>query len=125
MKILIVEDEKQFQKMLTSVFKANGFETISAFDGKQAVQIAEEEVPDVVLLDLILPKKDGFFVIREMKKNPHLADIPIIVLTNLEDSRSMEEVVSFGVYTYLVKANYTLNEVVEKAKEALKIKNED
>jgi len=114
MKILIVEDERRFREMLSSIFNSEGFSVISASNGEEGLKIAESEIPDVILLDIILPKKDGFEVLEGLKKKNRLSKIPVIVLTNLEDNRDVQRALSLGAYTYLVKANYTLDEIVEK-----------
>lgn len=122
-KILFIEDERHFQEMLDVVFKAEGFETFSAYNGVDGVRMAEEERPDIILSDLVLPKKDGFNVINELKNNPNISNIPIIILTNLEESQNIEKVISSGAKMYLVKSNYTLDDIVAKVKDTLKIDN--
>lgn len=120
-KILFIEDEKRFQEILETVFKDEGFETFIASDGADGVRVAEEKRPDIILSDLVLPKKDGFNVLKEIKNNPNLSDIPILILTNLEESQNIEKVITSGAVMYLVKANYTLDDIVYKVKEVLKI----
>lgn len=124
-KILFIEDERHFQEMLDVIFKAEGFETISAYDGVDGVRMAEEEKPDIILSDLVLPKKDGFNVINELKNNPNISNIPVIILTNLEESQNIEKVISSGAKMYLVKANYTLDDIVTKVKDTLKINKQE
>ncbi len=123
-KILFIEDEKRFQEILETVFRAEGFETLAAYDGADGVRIAEEERPDIIISDLVLPKKDGFNVIKEIKNNPNISDIPVLILTNLEESQNIEKVISSGAIMYLVKANYTLDDIVSRVKEVLKINSE-
>ncbi len=116
-KILFIEDEARLHKILEDLFKAENFEFISAYDGESGCKLAEEEMPDLILLDLILPKKNGFEVMETLHSNPRLASIPVIVLTNLEGAQDVEKALSLGAYTYLVKANYSLENVLEKIKE--------
>lgn len=71
----------------------------------------------MILLDLILPKKDGFKVLKEIKEDEDVKDIPVVVLTNLEDTLNVEKVVSLGAVNYLVKANYTAEEIAQKIKD--------
>lgn len=118
-KILIIEDERRFREMLTSIFSSEGFSVISASNGEDGLNIAESEAPDIILLDLILPKKDGFEVLEGLKSKDRLSKIPVIVLTNLDDNHDVQKAISLGAYTYLVKANYTLDEIVEKVKEVV------
>ncbi len=118
-KILFIEDEMRFQKVLEKVFKEEKLELFSAYDGLTGINMAEEKKPDLILLDLILPKKDGFEVLRELKSNSDTADIPVIVLTNLEGAHNVERALSLGAYMYLLKANYSPEEIMEKIREIL------
>jgi DNA-binding response OmpR family regulator len=118
-KILLIEDEMRLHKMFENVFKEAGFELISAYDGITGLQLAEEKSPCLILLDLILPRKNGFEVLSELKKNPRLASIPIVILTNLEGPQDVEKAFSLGAYIYLVKSNYSIDELLEKIKEII------
>ena len=117
--ILFIEDEMNLQKSLTSRLKDEGFEMISALDGEIGLRQAREKMPDLIILDLVLPKKDGFEALKELKSDAGLAPIPVIVLTNLEGSQDVERALSLGAFTYLVKANYSLDDMIEKIKQAL------
>lgn len=118
-KILFVEDEPTLQKTLSDVLAKEGYEIKTASDGEEGLVSAKEFKPDIILLDLILPKKDGFAVLKELKADEELKYTPVIVLTNLEGTADVEKVLELGATTYLVKANYDLNEVVAKVKQAL------
>lgn len=118
--ILFIEDEPTLQKTVGHILEEEGFEIKSALDGEIGLQKAKKSKPDLILLDLILPKKDGFEVLAELKKDQTTKDIPVIVLTNLEGTKDVEKILKLGATTYLVKANYELEEVVKKIKEALK-----
>lgn len=121
-KILFIEDEMNLQQSLASRLKDEKneqFEMISALDGEIGLRQAREKMPDLIILDLILPKKDGFEVLKELKSDPELGRIPVIVLTNLEGSRDVERALSLGASTYLVKANYSLDEMIGKIKKIL------
>lgn len=119
-KILLIEDEMRLHKMFESLFVNENLELISAYDGESGLKLAEETTPDLILLDLILPIKNGFETLVELKKNPRLAKTPVIILTNLEGSRDMEKAFSLGACSYLVKANFSLKEILAKTKEVLK-----
>jgi len=118
--IIFVEDEPALQKVLGATLEQSGYEVKSAFDGQSGLALIKQFKPAMVLLDLILPKKDGFEVLQEIKNDPETKDIPVIVLTNLESSHDVEKAIKLGATTYLVKANYELHEVVEKIKELVK-----
>jgi DNA-binding response OmpR family regulator len=119
-KILFIEDESALQKTFRGVLEKEGYEMISALDGETGLRLAKSEKPDLILLDLILPKVSGFEVLKSLKANQETKDIPVIVLTNLEDLESIDKVFRLGTTTYLVKAQYSLEEVIEKIKKALK-----
>jgi len=118
-KILIVEDESTLQKALTEFLTEEGFEVLSALDGEIGMELAKKEKPDLVLLDIILPKKDGYEVLEGLKGNDETKAIPVILLTNLESPEDIDRAFEKGASTYLVKSNYKLEEVVEKIKETL------
>lgn len=118
-KIVFVEDETTLQKMLAVALREAGYSVTSASDGETGLAAVRSEKPDLVLLDLILPKMDGFTVLSEIKKDETTARIPVIVLTNLESAEDVGKVVALGATTYLVKANYDLPDIVAKVKEVL------
>jgi CheY-like chemotaxis protein len=118
-KILFIEDESALQKTFGDILKQEGYEMISALDGEAGLKMAESEKPDLILLDLVLPKLHGFEVLKSLKEDPGTKDIPIIVLTNLEASGDIEKALELGATTYLVKASYSLEEVIQKIKKAL------
>ncbi|MBA7634789.1 Polar-differentiation response regulator DivK [subsurface metagenome] len=118
-KILFVEDEPALQKTFGDILKQEGYEMLSALDGQKGLELAKSEKPDLILLDLVLPKMHGFEVLKSLKEDETTQDIPIIVLTNLEAMGDVEKALEMGATTYLVKASYSLEEVVQKIKKAL------
>lgn len=118
-KILFIEDEAALQRAATQVLVEQGYQVLSALDGEIGLRLAKEELPDLILLDLILPKKDGFSVLKELKQDPSTQHIPVAILTNLEGHEDVEQALELGATTYLVKTNYKLEEVVEKIKSLL------
>ncbi len=119
-KILFIEDEKRLQEALGVKLKAEGYEVLSAMDGKSGLEMAEKEKPDLILLDLILPKMDGFQVLEAIKAKPSISAIPIIILSNLESGKDIERCLALGVRSYLAKANYSLEEIAQKVSEVFK-----
>ena len=115
-KILFIEDESALQRAATRILADQGYQTLSAMDGETGIALAQKEIPDLILLDLIIPKRDGFTVLEELKKDEKTKSIPVIVLTNLEGNADVERALLLGATTYLVKTNYRLEEVVEKIK---------
>jgi len=120
-KILIVEDEAALRNSLSEFLGEEKFEVIKAADGEIGTQLAKKEKPDLILLDIILPKKNGFEVLAELKQAEATKNIPVILLTNLESPEDIEKAFALGVTTYLVKSNYRLEDIVNKIKETLKI----
>jgi DNA-binding response OmpR family regulator len=119
-KILFVEDEPSLQKAISEVLMQEGYKVIGAADGEEGLKKAREEKPNLILLDLILPKKDGFEVLKELKADEKMKDIPVIVLTNLEGVGDVEKALTLGATTYLVKANYDLEDVLKTVKSQIK-----
>lgn len=114
--ILFVEDETTLQKSLTEVLKEE-YNMLNAFDGESGLSIARQEKPDLVLLDLILPKRDGFSVLEELKKDESTKSIPVVILTNLENNLEIEKVLNLGATTYLIKSQYSLEDIKNKIKQ--------
>ncbi|MDI6603141.1 MAG: response regulator, partial [Patescibacteria group bacterium] len=117
--VLFIEDESALQKTFGEILKQEGYEMISALDGEVGLRLAKDKKPDLILLDLILPKMHGFEVLKKLKEDKETKEIPIIILTNLEEISDVDKAIELGATTYLVKAQYTLEEVVEKIKKAL------
>lgn len=116
MKILIVEDENILAKVLEEKFQAIDFETKIAFNGEEAIPATKEFMPDIILLDLILPKKSGFQVLEELRADPELRLIPVIVLSNLGQEEDIKKALELGAKDYLVKIHHPIKEVVEKVR---------
>ncbi len=117
--ILFIEDESALQKTFGEVLGQEGYKIIPALDGETGLNLAKTKNPDLILLDLILPKIHGFDVLKKLKEIEETKNIPIIILTNLEGVEDINKALEMGVTTYLVKAQYSLEEVVEKVKSAL------
>lgn len=117
--ILFIEDEAALQKTFSEILKAEGFAVISALDGENGLNLAKSEKPDLILLDLILPKLHGLEVLQEIKKDNDIKNIPVIVLTNVESIEQIDKALELGATSYLVKADYRLEEVIAKIKKAI------
>ena len=120
-KILVIEDEASLQETIGEYLTDEKFEVLSALDGAKGLELAKTEMPDLVILDIILPKMDGYTVLDEIKKDPKTKAIPVILLTNLESAEDVQKAFEKGATTYLVKSNYKLEEIVAKIKETLEI----
>jgi len=118
-KILFIEDEKSLQEILGQALKQNGFEVKEALNGQDGLDLVEKFGPDLILLDLILPKINGFEVLEKIKSSEKTKNIPVIILTNLENSADIQRVLELGAFDYLVKSNYSLNKIINKVKGVL------
>jgi len=119
-KILVVEDDKFLRELLVRKLEGEGLSTVTAADGAEALQKMEETMPKLVLLDLILPGIDGFDVLKKMKENPAIANIPVIILSNLGQKEEVEKGLKLGASDYMIKAHFTPDEIVEKVQKILK-----
>lgn len=115
-KIIIIEDDEILSKVLCTELTDAGFEALPAFDGESGLQLVRSVKPNLVLLDLILPKKHGLEVLEEIKKNLGTRDIPVIILTLLGEDETIKKGLRLGAEDYLVKSSHALGEIVEKVK---------
>jgi CheY-like chemotaxis protein len=120
-KILFIEDESALQKTFGDLLGNKGHRVISALDGEIGLALAKREKPDLILLDIVLPKINGLEVLAKLKEDPETKAIPVILLTNLEGMSNIGKALELGATTYLVKAQYSLNEVIEKIEKALRV----
>ncbi len=111
-KVLIVEDDRFLLEIYATKLKNAGFEVEIAQDGESALSKIKEFKPVLLLLDIVLPKMDGFEVIKALKENPDLRDIKIIALTNLGQQNEVEKGLSLGAEDYFIKAHFTPGEIV-------------
>lgn len=118
-KVLIVEDEESLSQMYAIKFEKEGFDVETALDGEVALDKALTIKPDFILLDVILPKLDGFSVLEKIREDSKLDKVPVVMLTNLGQTEDHEKGGKLGADDYLVKANYTPMEVVDKVKEVM------
>lgn len=118
-KILIVEDELVLLQALTEKLKKEEFEVLQAKNGEEGLQQALNLHPDLILLDVIMPVMDGMTMLSKLRSDDWGKDVPVIVLTNLSDEYKVAECLQQGVYDYLVKSGWTLEDLVKKVKERL------
>lgn len=111
-KILIVEDEKPLANALSLKFTASGFETQAVYDGDEALGLLEKEKYDLMLLDIMMPKRDGFSVLEELKDKK--IKIPVFIMSNLGQTEDLARAKTFDVADYIVKSNTPLAEIVER-----------
>lgn len=120
-KILVAEDDKFLMSAYKAKLTKEGFEVVVAPDGSEVVNILKNFTPDIILMDLVMPKLDGFGVLEELGKNSSWSKIPVIVASNLGQSEDLERAKSLGAVDYIVKSDLSMDELVKKIKETLKI----
>jgi DNA-binding response OmpR family regulator len=118
-KVLLVEDDKMIIDMYTLKFTQEGYEVVQAENGKDGLEAAKKNPPDIILLDIILPQMDGFTVLKSLKADPKTKNIPVVLLTNLGQDGDVKKGLELGAVDYLIKANFTPSQVVDKVKSVL------
>lgn len=119
-KILIIEDDSFLQGLASTKLEKEGFTVRGAANGEEGIKLLTAEAPDLVLCDLIMPGTDGFAVLEAAQKNPATAKIPIIVFSNLSEDKDIKRAKELGATEYMVKSNFTLDELADKIKSILK-----
>lgn len=115
--IFVVEDDNFLQGLETTKLQKSGYEVTIASDGDEAYKVIESgKVIDLIILDLMMPKFDGFSFLEKIKKEPKYASIPVIVFSNLYEDADVEKTKKLGVNDFMVKANFTLDELSAKIK---------
>ena len=120
--ILVVEDYPPTLRALVDKFTREGFDVLEARDGEEGLELALKEHPDLILLDLKMPKMDGITMLKNLRADDSSKDIPVIILTNLNEPKKMAEALESETYDYLVKTDWKLKDIVKKVKEKLGIK---
>lgn len=115
--LLIAEDEKSLARVLSLKLNSVGFKTVIVFDGEEALAALNKQPFDLIILDLVLPKKDGFYVLSELKKLG--IKTPVIVASNLSQKEDVEKAKNLGVADYFVKSDVNLVEMVNRVKQYL------
>lgn len=118
-KIVLVEDDQFLARVLIFRLEQEGFNVISVDNGLTAFEIIKKENPDMVLLDLLLPKKNGFEVLQELKSDQSAGRIPVVILSNLGQKTDVDKGMALGAADYLIKANFGIKDVISKIKEHL------
>lgn len=113
-KILIVEDEMFLLRAIKDKLTKEGYNVHTSENGKEGLEKTKSEKPDLVILDLVMPIKNGFSYLEDKAKDPDIKDIPVIVLSNLGQDSDLKKARELGAINFLVKANFSLKEIVEK-----------
>ena len=119
-KILIIEDERILVEMYHDTFTEAGFKVVSVTESKEALKVTKKEKPDLIILDLLLPREDGFSFLAWLKKDPAISGIPVIIFTNYDGEKARRKAIDLGIKDYLIKADFTPKEIVDRVKNYLK-----
>jgi len=119
MKVIIIEDDKFLSKAYEIKFKQSKINAIFAKDGIEGLALAESELPSLIILDLMLPRMNGFEVLEKLKSNEKLKNIPVIAVSNLGQSDDQEKAIELGAEEYLIKTDCSLDEIIKKVKNYL------
>ncbi|MBU0707694.1 response regulator [Patescibacteria group bacterium] len=122
-KVLLIEDDTFLSGMYIAKLGMENFEVLLAADGKEGIDMAKKEKPDLILLDLILPVIDGYGVLEALKRSRVLSSVPVILLTNLNERENIDRAMKYNVVDYLVKAHFMPSEVIKKIKRVININN--
>ncbi len=117
--ILIVEDESAIRNVLIDKFSSKDFIAIGARNGEEGLEVALDKHPDLILLDVIMPKMDGMTMLSKLREDTWGEKVKVILLTNLNDPEKTLEAMKNGAYDYLVKSDWKIDDVVDKVKERL------
>lgn len=118
-KILVVEDDGSVQSILTNALGKQGFIMLGARNGEEGLETAFQDHPDLILLDIIMPKMDGIMMLKKLREDEWGKNVPVIILTNLNQADKVSEALENEVFDFFVKANTGLDEVVIKVQEKL------
>lgn len=122
--IILIDDDPTLLQMYEKKLILSDFKVLTACDGVEGIKVLSRNIPDLILTDLVMPKTDGFEVLRQIKSNKKLKGIPTVALTNLSSESDKKEVFELGAIDYIVKSNYTPSQVVERVRHHLGINGE-
>ncbi|MBI3808417.1 MAG: response regulator [Nitrospirae bacterium] len=118
-KIVVADDDRMFRKAAETTLRRQGYEVVTASDGEEALQLIRSERPDIIVLDLIMPKLQGFDVLQVLKQDSVTAAIPVIVLSSLTQEQDKQEALDLGASAYFNKATFSLGELVKQVENTL------
>ncbi|MEK7585992.1 MAG: response regulator [Patescibacteria group bacterium] len=118
-KVLVIEDDSFLQGLEVSKLKKDKYEVIAASTGEEGMDMILEVGIDLILLDIILPKFDGFEILKKVRETEHLKKIPVIVFSNLSEEKDIKKAQELGATDFMVKSNFTLDELIERINKIL------
>ncbi|MFA6397842.1 MAG: response regulator [Candidatus Paceibacterota bacterium] len=115
-KVLIIEDDTFLQGLVSRKLKSESYDVMIASDSDDAFAVLEKGIPDMILLDLLLPKIDGFEILTKIRQDPKFKAIPVIVFSNLSEDTDIKRAQDLGINAFMIKSNFTLDELSERIK---------
>ena len=119
-KILIIEDDSFLQGLASTKLEKEGFTVMGASNSDDAMKILATDIPDLMLCDLVMPGVDGFGILKLVRENPKTVNVPVIVFSNLSEDKDIKHAKDLGATDYMVKSNFTLDELADRIKTILK-----
>jgi DNA-binding response OmpR family regulator len=120
-KILVIEDEASLLKVLNTKISSEGFEVLQARNGEEGLKLALKEHPDLILLDIVMPKMDGMTMLEKMKEDKWGKDAKVIILSNLSEAEKTADILNANIKDFLVKSDWSINDLMKKIKKELKV----
>ena len=117
--LLIIEDEKPLSTAIFEKFTKAGFTILQAYDGEEGLSVAFEKHPDLILLDILMPKMDGMSVLQKLRQDEWGKDVPVIVMSNISDGAKIYEGLQHNIAGYIIKSDWKLEDLVLKVKDKL------
>ncbi len=118
-KILIVEDDLKLQRILNDKIERQGWQPVVAVDGEEGLRRIKEAKPDIILLDIRMPRMSGFEMLAEVRKKYDSEELPVIILTNYGDAENVSQSVELKAEAFMIKSDHSLEEIIEKIKSIL------
>jgi CheY-like chemotaxis protein len=119
-RVLLAEDDKFLRRAAEVELRRHGYVVLAAADGEEALRMATEQIPDIILLDLIMPKMQGFEVLKNLKEQESTAKIPVLIMSNLGQDQDVQQAMEGGAVGYLIKSNLSLKDLSRNVEQVLK-----
>jgi len=118
--LLVAEDDQFYANLYRTKLEKEGFGVVVASNGTETLELLKKHRPNLIILDLVMPEMDGFEVLKKLKEESDLKDVPVIILSNLGQEEDIERAKELGVFKYIIKSNVSIHQMVESVEEALK-----
>lgn len=117
--LLVAEDDQFYANLYRTKLEKEGFGVVTAANGKETLELLKQHSPNLIILDLVMPEMDGFEVLKKIRAEKNLRDVPVIILSNLGQQEDIDRAQALGVFKYIIKSNVSIHQMVESVEEAL------